>query len=1298
MSSTNKTRSLDGGIQDVITGGGGGNVGGGSSASQAEASAQNALVSEQNALASAQNALTSEQNALASEQNALASEQSASASADVCTSAQELVSGAVVVCTGSASSASGSASSASSSATNASTSATNASTSATNANSSRISAQNSATNAETSETNALTYRNQAQTARDTTLGYKDTTLGYRNQAQTSATNAEASETNASTARNQAVNARDTTLGYRDTTLGYRDEALAFRNATQTARDTTLGYRNTAQTTRDEAVSARDTAVSARNSAQSSASSSATSAGNSASSATASAGSATASAGSATLAGASATASAGSATASAGSATASAGSAISASESADLAELNASASVSFAQASASSAYEAQTFAENAVNSIATSANHGTSATSGVTVGVNTQTLNLVGSTVTINGGSFAVSGTLLSVNNLSDVESVSTSRTNLGLGSLATKSSIVEADISGTIASTKISGLATVATSGAYNDLSGKPTLGSLALKNNLDNTDIFLRYPPSPMTTSPQLIEGITYTVSASSVSAGTVVQAYNQNIADGYTSTTARYNTTTGAYVGTATTGSTLGEHTTFQLSTALAFQSYDLSIFVLNRSPRIVFLFGSQNGTTWTQLHSVTDLTWSASIQTRSFSFNNQVAFLYYRLVVNAIVPTNGGQLSISDISYYTFTPTALGRLVNAPLATAGTAQVQADWTQATTSSPAFILNKPALGALALLNTVGDAQVSTGISATKISTGVLALAQIPTLDAGRIPNLDTAKITTGTFVDARIPNLDTAKVTTGTFLDARIPNLDTAKITTGTFVDARIPALDTAKITTGTFVDARIPNLATSKITSGIFDILRIPTLDTTRIPALDTSKITTGIFDILRIPDISTAKITSGIFDILRIPNLDTAKITTGIFDVLRIPNLASTKITGLGSLATKSTIVDADILQPYPPAGITLTPQTINGITYTMTTSTLSAGTAQAVYNKNLTDGFSSATLRYNTSTGGYTGSLTTGSVFGEYTTLQLSHPIAFTRYDVSVSGTDLPRSPRIMYLFGSVDGTTWVQLNIASTLTWTAGAGLTKSFTFTNATQYFYYRTVINSTQINNASGAGGITDISFFGSATTTIILPDWNATTGISRILNKPTLGALALLSTVGNSQITDVDAGKINAGTLALSRIPTLDASKVSSAGRVVNASHPRWHLTRLTISNFSASSDIQCTTTDYISTATLDGSFQIVVPITGLYSIKFTTELKFLTSPVVVGVECINASTSLILGEYYVSQSGLNEVYSFSASFDAMLATGNVLKMRFNIGSGTTVEHRYTKWWGHLVAQTV
>ncbi len=53
--------------------------------------------------------------------------------------------------------------------------------------------------------------------------------------------------------------------------------------------------------------------------------------------------------------------------------------------------------------------------------------------------------------------------------------------------------------------------------------------------------------------------------------------------------------------------------------------------------------------------------------------------------------------------------------------------------------------------------------------------TNGIIDNSKI-TLDANEIPNLDTAKITSGSFADARIPNLAASKITSGTFADARI------------------------------------------------------------------------------------------------------------------------------------------------------------------------------------------------------------------------------------------------------------------------------------------------------------------------------------------------------------------------------------------------------------------------------------------------------------------------------------------------------------------------------------------
>tara|TARA_B110000444_G_scaffold17395_1_gene14785 strand:- start:43 stop:2085 length:2043 start_codon:yes stop_codon:yes gene_type:complete len=95
------------------------------------------------------------------------------------------------------------------------------------------------------------------------------------------------------------------------------------------------------------------------------------------------------------------------------------------------------------------------------------------------------------------------------------------------------------------------------------------------------------------------------------------------------------------------------------------------------------------------------------------------------------------------------------------------------------------------------------GDASNVTAVPATQI-TG--------TLDAARIPALDTAKITTGTLDAARIPALDTAKITTGTLAVANGGTGVTGSTGTGDVVlsDAPTftgtPALSSAASITGT------------------------------------------------------------------------------------------------------------------------------------------------------------------------------------------------------------------------------------------------------------------------------------------------------------------------------------------------------------------------------------------------------------------------------------------------------------------------------------------------------------
>ena len=317
--------------------------------------------------------------------------------------------------TAAAASETNSANSATASANSATASATSATQSADSATASATSATQSATSATASATSATASANSATAAAtsETNAGTSATTATTKaSEASTSATNAATSETNAGTSATAASNSA---------------------TAAATSATSASGSATTATTKASEASTSETNAATSATASANSATASANSATAAATSATNAGTSETAAATSATNAATSATASANSATASAGSATSSSNSATSAATAQTAAEAARDAALASFD-SFDDRYLGQKSSDPSTD------NDGNALVAG-TLYFNTSTDVMK----VYEGSSWvaayaSLSGALIANNNLSDLNNAATSRTNLGLGTIATAAS------------------------------------------------------------------------------------------------------------------------------------------------------------------------------------------------------------------------------------------------------------------------------------------------------------------------------------------------------------------------------------------------------------------------------------------------------------------------------------------------------------------------------------------------------------------------------------------------------------------------------------------------------------------------------------------------------------------------------------------------------------------------------------------------------------------------------------------------------------------------------------------
>jgi hypothetical protein len=109
----------------------------------------------------------------------------------------------------------------------------------------------------------------------------------------------------------------------------------------------------------------------------------------------------------------------------------------------------------------------------------------------------------------------------------------------------------------------------------------------------------------------------------------------------------------------------------------------------------------------------------------------------------------------------------------------------------------------------------------------------------------------------------------------------------------------------------------------------------------------------------------------------------------------------------------------------------------------------------------------------------------TATWSTNGYLGEFFQIKFPFNYVLTKiYITTTGGSEFSRGPKILHIFGSLDGTTWV---LVSTITTTITNNLEYSYNVSNTTKYIYYRFVANTvvggyTAGNNFSLASFRTD------------------------------------------------------------------------------------------------------------------------------------------------------------------------------------------------------------------------
>ena len=199
------------------------------------------------------------------------------------------------------------------------------------------------------------------------------------------------------------------------------------------------------------------------------------------------------------------------------------------------------------------------------------------------------------------------------------------------------------------------------TSIAENELLLGPASGTALDKLSAYTGPAAIAVPPSGMSSSTQTIGGISYTSSASTTDSGTTTyNAFDHNNTTIWRSVNTMgeyYASMDGYYSGASTTGSYSGAW--IQLYRATAFAPTSVQIIPSQTSsipaPNVWKVFGSTNGSSWTEIHSSsTAVTWNSG-NGHTATISGSAAYNYLRLAVQITTLTNNmGTVAVSELRF--------------------------------------------------------------------------------------------------------------------------------------------------------------------------------------------------------------------------------------------------------------------------------------------------------------------------------------------------------------------------------------------------------------------------------------------------------------------------------------------------------------------------------------------------------------------------------------------------------------------------------------------------------------------